>query len=40
MDLGKPKKRRVIERVEPARQPAPQQPATPREDEASEGLDR
>ena len=39
MDLGKPKKRRVIERVEPAKQPAPQ-PAQPTKDEAAERRDR
>lgn len=34
MDLGKPKKRRVIERVEPAQQPAPAPaPAQPAKDE-------
>lgn len=32
MDLGKPKKRRVIERVEPAKQPAPA-PAEPAKDQ-------
>lgn len=39
MDLGKPKKRRVIERVEPAKQPAPAPaPAEPAKDEqAREG---
>ena len=35
MDLGKPQKRRVIERVEPAKQPRPAEPAEkPASDEA------
>lgn len=34
MDLGKPKKRRVIERVEPAKQPVPV-PAGPAKDKAA-----
>lgn len=39
MDLGKPKKRRVIERVEPAKQPA-STPAQPGKDEGSQDRDR
>lgn len=39
MDLGKPKKRRVIERVEPAKQPAPQ-PAHPTENSGAERGER
>ncbi len=40
MDLGKPKKRRVIERIEPAKQPAQQPAEQPAKDEAAEGLER
>lgn len=38
MNLGKPKKRRTIERVQPAKQPA-QQPAQPAKDEAADRRD-
>lgn len=37
MDLGKPKKRRVIERVEPAKQPAPTPAQPAKDEEAREG---